>query len=34
MTNEKQLVLTVINGLQEADQDWRVFKKDAKRVGG
>ena len=32
MTNEEQLVLTVINGLQEANQDWRVFKKDAKKT--
>ena len=32
MTNDEQMVLTVINGLQDANQDWRVFKKDAKKT--
>ena len=34
MTNAEQLALAVINGLQHANQDWRVFKKDAKKTGG
>ena len=32
MTNDEQLVLAVISGLQDANQDWRVFKKDAKKT--
>jgi len=34
MTNDEQLVLAVINGLQETTQDWRVFKKGAKKPRG
>jgi len=34
MTKNEQLVLTVMDGLQDAKRDWRVFKDDAMKAEG